>query len=131
MPMPETSQESRVFCDGGVLIPSRADLCNGRPPSRTRFGEPGPPRRTPQYPQSVFAFMNRALLPHVVFWALMVAGWYLSQLSNRQIGVFVGLWLGSILLIPLLPSGGLWMTAIVAVMDIVLILLVFKRDIRI
>jgi hypothetical protein len=67
----------------------------------------------------------------VVFWALMAAGWYLSQLSNRQIGVSVGLWFASIVLIPLLPYGGLWMTAIVALMDIVLILMVFRRDIPI
>ena len=79
----------------------------------------------------MYAFLNRALLPHVVFWGLLVAGWWLYKLSVRRIVVFVGLWVVTITVIPSLPGGGLWMTAIAAIMDIVLVLMVFERDIRI
>lgn len=79
----------------------------------------------------MYAFLNRALLPHVVFFALLVAGWWLGELSNRRIGTFFGIWLAVILVTAWLPYGGLWMTAIIAIMDIVLILMIFKRDIPI
>ena len=79
----------------------------------------------------MYAFFNRALLPHVVFWAVLVGGWYMAELSNRQVGIALGIWAICVFLVPSLPGGGLWMTAIVALMDVVLILKVFKGDIRI
>ena len=79
----------------------------------------------------MYAFFNRALLPHVVFWAVLAAGWYMAELSYRQIGIALGLWIAAITLVPMAPYGGLWMTAIVALMDVVLILKVFKGDIRV
>ena len=79
----------------------------------------------------MYAFFNRALLPHVVFWAVLVAGWYMAELSNRQIGICLAVWFVAIIVVPMWPYGAYWMTAIVAIMDVVLILKVFKGDIRI
>ena len=79
----------------------------------------------------MYAFFNRALLPHLVFWAVIGAGWWLYELSYRQIAIFVALWIVAITFVPTLPAGGLWMTAVVAIMDVVLILMVFKGDVRI
>jgi hypothetical protein len=76
-------------------------------------------------------YLSRTLLPHLLFFVLLAAGWWMAELSNRRIATFLGIWLGTILVFRLLPFGGLWTTAIVAIMDIVLILMVFKRDIRI
>ena len=78
----------------------------------------------------MYVFLNRALLPHIVFWVLLGAGWWLAELSNRQIAIFIALWLVTITVVSSLPGGGLWMTAVVALTDIALILMVFKGDIR-
>ena len=77
------------------------------------------------------AFFSRAFLPHAVFFVVLAAGWWLSELSGRQIALFLGLWLVALTVAAVVPGGALWMTASVAVLDIVLILMVFKGDIRI
>jgi len=79
----------------------------------------------------VYAFLNRALLPHVAFFVLLGAGWWLQELSMRRVGLFFATWLLAILAVPLLAYGSLWMTALVSMMDVVLILMIFKRDINI
>jgi len=79
----------------------------------------------------MYAFLDRALLPHMVFWIILVVGWWMAELSNRQIGIFAALWLVAILFVSALPFGGYWMTAMVAIMDIALILKIFKGDIRV
>ena len=79
----------------------------------------------------MYALFNRALFPHVVFFALLLVGWWQAELSYRRIGIFFTLWLVTIVAVSKLPYGGLWMTAVVAVMDIVLVLMIFKKDIPI
>ena len=79
----------------------------------------------------MYAFLNRFLLPHVVFWVLLVAGWWMSELSSRQIAIAIALWLVAILFVFNLTSGLYWMTAMVAIMDVMLILKIFKGDIRV
>jgi hypothetical protein len=79
----------------------------------------------------LYAFFNRALLPHVVFWVLLGAGWWMAELSYRQMAIAIALWVVAILFVSTLPFGGYWMTAMVAIIDIALILKVFKGDIRV
>jgi hypothetical protein len=79
----------------------------------------------------MLVYFTRLLLPHIVFFGVLAAGWWTGELTNRRILIFVGIWLVAILGLPLLPSGFLWMTAAIAVTDIVLVLMVFKRDITI
>jgi hypothetical protein len=79
----------------------------------------------------VYAFFNRALLPHVVFWLVLAAGWWTGELAIRRLLVFLAIWIVAIVALPMLPSGFFWMTAAVSVVDIVLVLMVVKRDIQI
>ena len=46
----------------------------------------------------MYAFLNRMLLPHLVFWVVLGAGWYLAELSYRQIGIALVVWRKSLLL---------------------------------
>ena len=79
----------------------------------------------------MYAFFSRMLLPHAIFFAMLAAGYWLGELTVRRIAWFFGIWLAAVLILPLAPYGILWATAVVAVMDIVLILMIFKRDIRV
>ena len=79
----------------------------------------------------LLAFFSRTFLPHAVFFVVLAAGWWLGELSGRQIALFLGLWLLALAVATVLPGGALWMTASVALLDIVLVLMVFKGDIRI
>ena len=88
-------------------------------------------RRSDAYTRPVYGFFNRALLPHVAFFVLLAAGWWLQELSLRRIGMFLVIWLVASAAVPMLPYGGLWMTALVSVLDVMLILMIFRRDIRI
>ena len=75
-------------------------------------------------------FFNRLLVPHVVFWVLLLAGWYLQVLSAGRVLVLGAGWLVALLVLSRLPSGNLWLTAIIALVDVVLLLVVFRRDVR-
>jgi hypothetical protein len=79
----------------------------------------------------MFAFFSRTLFVHLLFFALLGAGWWLGELHARRIGVLVTCWLAAVVLLPLLPSGILWLTGAIAMLDVVLILMVFKRDLHI
>ena len=89
--------------------------------------------------------MNRVqlVLPlvHLGFFALLALGWYWGELTGRWIRTTAGLWLGAIGILWLLGSGSFgapetdtrWFlfSGIVALLDIVLVLKVFKGDINI
>lgn len=79
----------------------------------------------------LFAFLSRTFLPHAVFLVVLAAGWWLGELSGRRVALFLGLWLVALAVAAVVPGGAFWMTASVALLDIVLILMVFKGDIRI
>ena len=61
---------------------------------------------------------------------LLVVGLWQGELSLKGAGIFFALWLAAVLAAPLVTAGTLWMTAFVALMDVVLILMVVKLDIR-
>jgi hypothetical protein len=79
----------------------------------------------------VYAFVNRAFLPHAVFFVVLAVGWWLGELSSRRVGLFLALYVAAIAASPLVAGGVFWLTAFVALIDVVLILLVVKSDIRI
>jgi hypothetical protein len=62
------------------------------------------------------------------FWVLLVAGWMLGELQVRGIVVFVLLWLAGLAAASALHFPLLF-TPYVAVLDIVLVLAIFKGDI--
>ena len=76
-------------------------------------------------------FAGRALLPQILFLVLMVAGWYLGRLRSPQIVTLLVVWLAGLLAAGLLPLEPSLFTAYVALVDVVLILVIFRGDIRI
>jgi hypothetical protein len=68
------------------------------------------------------------------FWFLIVYGWMWRELKPRGIAVFVVFWLAGFVSLSFLPSaplGEALFTSFVALLDVALVLFVFKRDIRI
>jgi hypothetical protein len=76
-------------------------------------------------------FAGRALLPQILFFVLMAAGWYLGRLRSPQLVTFLVVWLAGLLAAGLLPLMAPLFTAYVALVDVVLILVIFRGDIRI
>jgi hypothetical protein len=68
----------------------------------------------------------------LTFWVLMALGVGSGALSRKAVGVFVVLWLAGSIGVPRIAW---WMgpmaTSYVAVLDIVLVFIVFKGDVRI
>lgn len=62
------------------------------------------------------------------FWVLLAAGWFLGELHVKGIVIFVTLWVLGLLAAPLLLNGTLFLPY-VAVLDIALVLAVFKGDV--
>ncbi len=67
------------------------------------------------------------VIAHVAFWVLLVIGW--REVGGRTMAAFAAVWIAGWLGLPLL-HGELLFVPLVAVLDIVLVLLVFKGDVR-
>ena len=72
-----------------------------------------------------------AVVAQLAFWVLLVVGLLYGQLNKITASIFVGLWLvGSIGL----PRVAWWASSLVtswiAILDIVLVFMVFKGDVR-
>ena len=71
-----------------------------------------------------------SLIAHLVFWGLLLWGLVAGDLRPRSALVFLVLWF----LIPVglsyVPYGSPLFPSVVAVMDIVLVFIVFKGDVR-
>ena len=65
------------------------------------------------------------------FWPLLVYGWWSAELPTRRAIVFVILWILAAVGFSSVPVGAWAFTTIVAMLDIALVLLIFKRDIKI
>jgi hypothetical protein len=72
------------------------------------------------------------LFAHVVFWALLGYGALLGELRLPRIAVLIGVWLAVLFGVPRLVFDPYAMVAAagVAVLDIVVLLMLFKGDIR-
>ena len=73
-----------------------------------------------------------ALVAQVCFVGLLVHGWAIEALSLRRVVLFVALWLGGRYGFAALsnPSLAAMFPSFVAILDIALVFLIFKRDIR-
>jgi hypothetical protein len=65
---------------------------------------------------------------HVVFWVVLLVG--SMEIGLRASGAFVLLWVAGYLGSGLLPNSELVFVSYVALLDIVLVLMVFKGDVR-
>jgi hypothetical protein len=72
-----------------------------------------------------------AWIARLAFPILLARGWLSGELGPKATAVFVALGLLAWIGLPLLPNGVNFVTSALAVLDIGLVLLVFKRDIRI
>ena len=72
-----------------------------------------------------------ARIAHVAFWALLVYGWAWDEIDLRGIGLFILLWIAGLYGLPyLLPFGAALLSSYVAVLDIALVFIIFKGDVR-
>lgn len=71
-----------------------------------------------------------SLVAHAAFWLLLISGWLSSELSPRGVAVYVCLWLAGLFLLPYAAYGDALFSPAVAILDIALVLTIFKSDIR-
>ena len=69
-----------------------------------------------------------ALVAHLVFWILIVLGW--NELGVRRIGVFLVLWALAFFGRSYVPYGPDLFGPFLASLDIALVLLIFKGDVK-
>ncbi len=68
---------------------------------------------------------------HIVFWVLLVRGTATDGLSRRGAGIFALLWLAGFLLLPRIAWWtGPFVTSWTAILDVVLVFVIFKGDVR-
>ncbi len=71
-----------------------------------------------------------ALIAHAAFWVLLVYGRFFDELGVRGIVIFVLLWVAGWFGLPLLTYGAAMFPSWVAVLDIALVFIIFKGDVR-
>ena len=69
-------------------------------------------------------------IAHVAFWTLLFAGVWSENLGPRAIAVLLILWLVGMFGLPQISFGAGLSTPIVAVLDVALVFMVCKSDIR-
>ena len=69
-------------------------------------------------------------IAHVAFWTLLIVGAWSEDLGPRTIGGFLVLWLFGMFGLPQVSFGAGLSTPFVAVLDVALVFMVFKSDIR-
>jgi hypothetical protein len=71
-----------------------------------------------------------ALIAHFTFWVLLLYGWFCDEITYRGVGVFLAMWVAGLFGLPFLPYGAAAFSSYVAVLDIILVFLIFKGDVR-
>jgi len=71
-------------------------------------------------------------IAHIAFWSLIACGLATQELALRGTAIFLGLWFAAYIGVEHLPVpySGLF-TPFVALLDVALVLIIFKGDIRI
>jgi len=72
-----------------------------------------------------------ALIAHVAFWVLLARGWMAGELGMRGTIIAVSRWLSAYLGLPFLPYGSGLFPSFFAVVDIALVFVIFKGNVRI
>ena len=71
-----------------------------------------------------------AWIAHVAFWTLLAYGWMWREIDAKRAAVFLILWVGGLYILPTILSGALPFSSFVAILDIALVFLIFKGDVR-
>lgn len=69
-------------------------------------------------------------IAQIVFWALLLLGVGFGGLGIKGAAVFVMLWVAAYFGLPFVSFGSLFLTPCVAVLDLLLVFLIFKGDVR-
>jgi len=69
-------------------------------------------------------------IAHVAFWTLVIVGAWSEHLCPRLIAAFLILWLAGLFGLPYIPYGAGLFSSFVAVLDVALVFIVFKGDVR-
>jgi len=72
-----------------------------------------------------------AWIAQIAFWGLIVVGLTSGELGFRRSAIFLALWLAGYVGLRFVSFGDLFLTSYVAVLDVVLVLTIFKGDVRI
>jgi hypothetical protein len=72
-----------------------------------------------------------ALFSQAAFWGLLLYGWACDGLSPRGLVVFLLLWLAGLIGLLYVPYGAALFSPFVGVLDIALVFVVAKGDVRI
>ena len=72
-----------------------------------------------------------AWVAHLTFWILIAYGWMSGDLGIRGTAVALALWVTAYMGQSFVPLGGVFFPSFVAVIDIALVFVVFKGDVRI
>jgi hypothetical protein len=70
-----------------------------------------------------------ALFAQLAFWALLFWGWATGEIQTRGIVFFVALWLAAYVGMPYVAYGAALFPPVVALIDIILVLVIFKGDV--
>jgi hypothetical protein len=71
-----------------------------------------------------------AWIAHIAFWCLLAWGAILGEIRARQAATFLILWLAGMFGLRLIPYGAGLFSSFVAVLDVALVFIVFKGDVR-
>jgi hypothetical protein len=71
-----------------------------------------------------------ALISQAAFWGLLVYGWFCDEVSPKGLAVFLLLWLAGLIGLPYVPYGDALFSPFVGVLDIALVFIVAKGDVR-
>ena len=71
-----------------------------------------------------------AVIAHAAFWILLAAGWWSQELRVRGVTLFVLLWTGGWFGLRFIPFGPQVFFSWVAVLDVALVFIIFKGDVR-
>jgi hypothetical protein len=71
-----------------------------------------------------------AWVAQAAFWMLLVLGWVFGELQVKVTLTFLGVWIAALLGLPHVPHGAALFPSLVALLDIALVLVIFKGDIR-
>jgi hypothetical protein len=69
-------------------------------------------------------------IAHVAFWTLLAIGWAFGDLRMRATVVFLALWVVGYIGLSYAPSGGDLFFSFVAILDVALVFIIFKGDVR-
>ena len=70
-------------------------------------------------------------IAHVTFWLLLVYGWAWDEIGPRGVTLFVAVWLAGYFALQFVAAGAAVFFSYVAVLDIILVFVVFKGDVSI